>query len=98
MLLCVVGRDTLRLSLPTPHLLPEISRDKDDLMWLAVGVRNVRIVRIVRTGGYGGAAPVKGGVNRPPSRNKQNPGSLPSYLPCVSPVKAPVTNWIQNFA
>ena len=42
-----------------------VSREKYDLMWLAVGVRNVRIVRIVRTGEDGGAAPVKGGVNRP---------------------------------
>ena len=33
-----------------------VSRDKDDLMRLAV---SIRIVRIVRTGGYGGAAPVK---------------------------------------
>ena len=35
-----------------------VSRDKDDLMRLAVGVRIVRIVRNVRTGGYGGQRPL----------------------------------------
>ena len=34
---------------------PPRTREKYDLMWLAVGVRNVRIVRNVRTGGACGS-------------------------------------------
>ena len=42
---------------------PPRTREKYDLMRLAVGIRNVRIVRIVRTGGYGGQRPLSRAVS-----------------------------------